>query len=155
MYVKINTDGSISKYPYTVKDLKTDFPNISFSSNISENIDYLNNIGIYQVHPVQQPIYKEYESKLVEQPPILINNIWLQQWSIVPLSEDEARTAIDILAQQIRARRDQLLQKSDWTQYKDIPEQISALWGPYRQALRDITAQKEFPYNIIWPEKPE
>jgi len=25
----------------------------------------------------------------------------------------------------------------------------------YRQALRDIPQQEGFPYNVVWPEKPD
>jgi len=28
-------------------------------------------------------------------------------------------------------------------------------WATYRQALRDITAQEGFPYEVVWPPKPE
>ena len=56
----------------------------------------------------------------------------------------------------IRRHRDRLLAESDWTQGKDIPDEVSALWATYRQALRDITLQPEFPLGeIVWPQKPE
>ena len=56
-----------------------------------------------------------------------------------------------------RAERDFKLIQSDWTQLSDVtlsPEQLT-LWKEYRQQLRDITLQSNFPNNIIWPEKPE
>jgi len=28
-------------------------------------------------------------------------------------------------------------------------------WLDYRQALRDIPQQKGFPFDVVWPEKPE
>lgn len=28
-------------------------------------------------------------------------------------------------------------------------------WGVYRQALRDLTTQAGFPFNIVWPDRPE
>lgn len=45
---------------------------------------------------------------------------------------------------------------ADWTQLSDSPlsaEQKSA-WAAYRQALRDVTAQDQFPLNVVWPEQP-
>lgn len=59
------------------------------------------------------------------------------------------------LAGYARNRRTLLLQQSDWTQGKDIPNEVSAQWTTYRQALRDITSQAEFPQTINWPQKPE
>ena len=44
---------------------------------------------------------------------------------------------------------------SDWTQLKDIPDNISSSWAIYRQQLRDITNQENFPWQVVWPIKPE
>ena len=52
-----------------------------------------------------------------------------------------------------RAKRNQLLTVSDWTQVIDAPVDQAA-WAVYRQALRDITSQPEFPETIIWPTQP-
>jgi hypothetical protein len=57
-----------------------------------------------------------------------------------------------------RAVRDDLLLKSDYidsnvTQARLSAEQKTA-WETYRQALRNITHQPTFPFNIVWPTKP-
>jgi hypothetical protein len=57
-------------------------------------------------------------------------------------------------AKSVRADRDAKLAASDWTQVADAPVD-KAEWATYRQALRDITAQSEFPWNVTWPTKPE
>lgn len=54
---------------------------------------------------------------------------------------------------QVRLQRNQLLKDSDWTQITDTPTDKEA-WVLYRQALRDITAQEGFPFNITWPDVP-
>lgn len=54
----------------------------------------------------------------------------------------------------IRKRRNQLLLECDWTQGKDVPDATSNLWAPYRQALRDITEQAGFPFDVQWPDPP-
>ena len=53
-----------------------------------------------------------------------------------------------------RSRRAELLTGSDWTQLPDIPQATKDLWSPYRQALRDITEQEGYPYQISWPTAP-
>ena len=55
----------------------------------------------------------------------------------------------------IRSERNTLLTQSDWTQLPDVPISTKAAWAKYRQDLRDITAQSGYPFNVIWPEKPE
>jgi hypothetical protein len=53
----------------------------------------------------------------------------------------------------IRAKRNQLLESSDWTQLPDVPPETKTAWATYRQQLRDITAQAD-PFNITWPIPP-
>jgi len=54
-----------------------------------------------------------------------------------------------------RALRDELLAKTDWTQVDDSPisNVIKSQWATYRQALRDVPAQTQFPWIIEWPVK--
>ena len=52
-----------------------------------------------------------------------------------------------------RAKRDNLLSNSDWTQVSDAPVDQAA-WSIYRQTLRDITDQDGFPNEINWPSEP-
>jgi hypothetical protein len=54
----------------------------------------------------------------------------------------------------MRQQRTQMLKDSDWTQGKDIPDNISNAWAAHRQALRDITTQAGFPWTIDWPAQP-
>ena len=60
----------------------------------------------------------------------------------------------DVLAAAARAKRNRLLTASDWTQIADAPVDKTA-WTTYRQALRDIPQQENFPKSILWPSKPE
>lgn len=53
------------------------------------------------------------------------------------------------------SKRNSLLQSSDWTQLPDVPLETKQAWATYRQALRDITTQEGYPFNVIWPTKPE
>ena len=53
--------------------------------------------------------------------------------------------------------RNKLLYESDWTQIPNNPltvEQQQA-WADYRQALRDVTSQSGYPFNVIWPTPPQ
>lgn len=54
----------------------------------------------------------------------------------------------------VRAKRNQLLAQSDWTQLPDVPIATKEAWAVYRQALRDVTLQSD-PFNITWPVPPQ
>lgn len=70
-------------------------------------------------------------------------------------AEFEAGRA-DREAASVRDSRDRLLQESDWIVAKSYErgEPVPADWVSYRQALRDITTQVNFPYSVVWPTKP-
>jgi len=68
----------------------------------------------------------------------------------IPLIEETIENKIA----NIKKQRKYLLLESDWTQLDDVPQSIKNVWVPYRQALRDITLQSDFPTNIIWPTPP-
>ena len=51
----------------------------------------------------------------------------------------------------VRAKRNQLLDESDWRGISDLT--MSDGWKTYRQALRDLPATAD-PANPTWPEEP-
>ncbi|MDD4926926.1 MAG: tail fiber assembly protein [Methylotenera sp.] len=52
------------------------------------------------------------------------------------------------------AKRAALLAACDWTQLPDVPLLTQSTWQPYRQSLRDITLQPNYPNTIAWPTPP-
>lgn len=60
------------------------------------------------------------------------------------------------LSYEIRSRRNEELYKTDWTQLEDSPllEEQKEAFKSYRQALRDLTDQPNFPQTIKWPKAP-
>ena len=56
-------------------------------------------------------------------------------------------------ASAVRQSRSDRLAECDWTQVADAPVD-KTVWATYRQALRDITKQSGFPWDINWPTEP-
>ena len=54
----------------------------------------------------------------------------------------------------VKELREKLLKSSDWTQLPDVPLLTKNLWSIYRQQLRDITLQENYPFNVTWPTPP-
>jgi hypothetical protein len=54
-------------------------------------------------------------------------------------------------------KRASLLAASDWTQIPNSPltAEKQTAWATYRQALRDIPTQTEYPFTIVWPTPPQ
>lgn len=54
----------------------------------------------------------------------------------------------------LRAARNSILDKTDWTQFSDSPADTQ-LWATYRQQLRDLPYNTTDPRSPVWPTKPE
>lgn len=76
------------------------------------------------------------------------------QW-IQAIEPDYSPAAPDYeaLGNAIRRERNSKLADCDWTQIADATTDKGA-WKVYRQQLRDITLQEDFPLSVRWPEKP-
>lgn len=59
------------------------------------------------------------------------------------------------LAYEARARRNRELSACDYYVMPDYPGEYKEQVKEYRQALRDISKQENFPRGIEWPEIPE
>jgi len=143
MYVKI-TNGSVEQYPYTLGNLRRDNPNVSFPKTVPEST--LNDYGVFKVEEAEKPAFDVLTQSISEANPAMVDGKWTQQWTISDRSEDQAAT-------NVRAHRASLLSDTDYLALSD--NTLSAEMAAYRQALRDITSQEGFPYNITWPTKPE
>jgi hypothetical protein len=82
-----------------------------------------------------------------------IDGAWYTKYSVADM-DDEAKAAKDAeQAKSVRDQRNTKLAQSDWTQVADAPVNKEA-WATYRQALRDVSAQADFPWTIEWPTQP-
>ena len=130
-----------SPVPYTEAAFRADNKHTVYGPVVSSR--HLNAQGVYRVRKLPEPDAPVgQKAKLDATATQGDNGEWTLGWTLVPLSETEARTL-----------RDSLLVKSDWTQVADAPVDTAA-WAAYRQALRDIPAQSGFPDNITWPQEP-
>ncbi|KWN37908.1 hypothetical protein WT85_04970 [Burkholderia stagnalis] len=76
------------------------------------------------------------------------------QPDIAPLLKRAEELRPDHAMADVRWKRNTLLSSSDWTQAPDVPQAVRDKWIPYRQALRDLTEQPNFPFDVNWPEVP-
>ena len=146
MEIRIRDTGAV----VTEQEFRAMFPNTGFPVQLTEAI--INDFGgdvVFEGPQAQPTRYQVGYRDGVEQ----IDGKWFTKYSVADM-EQEAKDALD--AQQAasqRAYRNTLLSDSDWTQVLDAPVDQTA-WAAYRQALRDVTAQEGFPWDIEWPVKP-
>lgn len=143
MYVKIDTSNNIVKYPYFITDLILENPEISWPSVLSDEL--LSSFNIKRVVETDRP--SGYVAE--ELPPVFIDNLWVQQWTLREPTEAETATKADV----VRLERNPKLLASDWIVARSYEQGVPVppAWVEYRQALRDITNQPGFPWTITWP----
>ena len=144
MHIKL-TNGTPAKY--SLGQLRRDNPNTSFPKLIPDEL-----LASYDVYPCTRPAVPEYDSLTHE----ITDGRFEQvsgEWSLPYVVQQQE----DVYAERnIRSRRDSFLLQSDWIVVKSYErgQNIPAEWELYRQALRDITEQTGFPYEVTWPIKP-
>lgn len=77
-------------------------------------------------------------------------------WSIEKIPEPTEEEKKETAERDVRARRDSLISKTDFLLMADYPiseEELQAV-KDYRQALRDVTDQDGFPFDVVFPEAP-
>lgn len=146
MHLKL-TNGTPAKY--TLGQLRRDNPQTSFPKIIPDDL-----LASYDVYPYTQPKAPEYDSLshrltdgAFEQD---AGGNWSLPYVVQQLPQGQAE-------HNIRSRRDSLLQQTDWVviMHTEKGTNIPLEWEVYRQALRDITGQAGFPYEVTWPVNPQ
>ena len=146
-------------------------PNTSLPAQLSEAV--LNELGADVVLEGPQASggdhYQFSQRQGVEQ----INGKWYTKYVLGPIfTDNEDATAAEQeaaykagkdaeQAKSVRAERDRKLAECDWVTIKAIDAsmdglgiQLPQVWMDYRQALRDVTKQAGFPWNVTWPVQP-
>lgn len=146
MEIRIRATGQVM----TESEFRASYSNTSFPSVLSAEL--LDGMDADVVFEGQQPSPTRYQIAYrdgVEQ----INGKWYTKWAVADM-DGAAKATLDAQqAASVRSTRNVMLKDSDWTQVADAPVQQQA-WQTYRQALRDITAQSGFPWDITWPVAP-
>jgi hypothetical protein len=136
----------------TEQEFRAMYPRTSLPQQLSQELLKSYDADVVFEGPQAQPTrYQVAYRNGVEQ----INGKWYTKYSVSDMGA-EAKAALDASqAQNVRSTRDSKIAETDWTQGKDIPDNISSKWAVYRQALRDVPAQSGFPWTVQWPTKPE
>lgn len=146
-------DGSVARYPYPESDLRADWPNTSFPSDLALADLAGHNAAV--VEPRPSPAVTHLENA-VEAAPLFVNGVWVQQWRVEPASAAEIAARTQEQWRVVRYERTARLAACDWTQLPDCPlsNVKQTEWANYRQALRDLTTQTN-PFAIVWPVEPQ
>ena len=148
--------GLIESPPILYTNFKLLFPTISFSgkANSQETEPFWFGVFEWDYMPVDLPYNKSANDVgLTKQK----DGVWRPTFEIRDATADEIKERTELKSILIRKQRDKLLRLSDFSQIADAPDNVKSnlnAWNKYRQDLRDLTNQKGFPWDVIFPQKP-
>jgi len=91
MYVLLDEEGVVARWPYAITDLRRDNPDTSFP--VEPSNECLAGFNVFPVTPAAQP-----EASLIERidhaDPVLTDGEWVQQWSVEPLPLADAKAVL-------------------------------------------------------------
>ena len=144
MEIRLKETGAV----ITESEFRALHPNTGFPSQLNEQI--INDFGgdvVFEGAQAQPTRYQIGFRDGIE----LVNGKWFTKYSVADLDADAIAAKDAEQAKSIRTQRNQLLSDSDWTQLTDAPVD-KTVWSVYRQSLRDISSQKGFPWDVVWPK---
>lgn len=151
MYIKLTND---TPETYSIGQLRQDNPQVSFPQDISDNT--LAEWAVYPVTKVDAPTVDSLTQVCLEDGYDFDteSQTWKTKWLVRNKTEEEIAQKLAEKTLAIRRERNEFLRNTDWTQVIDAPVDQDS-WANYRQALRDITKQEGFPWEVIWPTPPQ
>lgn len=95
---------------------------------------------------------EQMEAKAAKPSPFAVWHNDLMRWIVEESPEYEQHLKTTVLNE-----RSSLLNSTDFVTLRatEKGEPIPAPWIEYRQQLRDMTKQQNFPFNVVWPEVPK
>jgi hypothetical protein len=152
-YVLLTADGSVDRYPYTLTDLRRANPGTSFPKKISD--ETAAEFNCFPVTPATQPA-DDYTVNL-SRTAIKQGDYWVEEWISTPATPEQITERTEAKAAEVRQQRNELLTASDWTQFTDSPLGVDAklAWALYRESLRMVPEQPNFPWDVDWPVPPQ
>jgi len=148
MELRNRTTGAV----ITDGQLRSEHPNTSFPDVLTPEI--INDFGYDPVlegpRPTLIPPYQYAQRDGVEE----INGQWFTKYVAAEPDADGKARMDEEQGKRVRQERNKRLQDCDWTQLPDAPVD-AVVWATYRQALRDVTSQQGFPWNVTWPVSPD
>ena len=141
---------------YRIKEtgqVVTDYDFYSMHPNVSGlNQNTCTSFGADPVFPSTPPVAGKYQ-KIVRDGVELIDGQWREKYSLNDMTQAEKVQADERKAQAVRAERNHKLAQTDWRFRSDMTP--SAAWIAYCEALRNLTEQTGFPWEVTFPAIPE
>ncbi len=144
--------------PIDEKNFRKLHNNTSFPRSLT--VDCVEPFG-YGLYQYTRPPVPGTHFKVEETVPVKNSDgIYMQTWATKSMSVEEIEKDTELKKVEIKRLRDEKLKSSDWTMMYDVREndrysdEFIQAWLNYREDLREISAQREYPWEVKWPTVP-
>jgi hypothetical protein len=148
--------GLVESPPMLYSNFKNITPNVKFSdiATSSEIESYGYGVFEWAFEPIDLPYNKSFDKEGLTKN---ANGIWKPTFIVRDATKEELKVRTDLQSEGERLVRNKLLLQTDFFDLIDSPlsKEKKEEYKAYRQALRDITSQEGFPFNIQWPKLPK
>lgn len=161
MQIRIRSTGAVM-YEGEFRDYIKSTDGASWEITTAEVLEALGADAVFEgPQATGGTVYQYFQRDGVEQQS---DGKWYTKYILGPVFTDGETTAAEQeaaykaqkdaeQAKSVREERKTKLSECDWTQVADAPVDKTT-WATYRQALRDVTTQSGFPWEITWPTQP-
>ena len=111
--------------------------------------ELLEKYGVRKLKVLTTPKYDSRTHSLKKSIVYEVHGEWQMHYTVEPLPLPAA-------TKNVKAERDRLLAETDWvvTKAYETQTEVPQAWSAYRQQLRDLPMQPNFPHDTVWPTKP-
>lgn len=147
MYVLVDNDNNLIKFPFSPSELKHLHPNVSFPVDMPDRLLAEYNVKKTKTSP--RPAINE-ETETFKRTIQRVGDDWHVVYKATLRPKDEIISNVKERIQQHLDRTNDLV-----LSFLEINQPVPEWLGEYRKALRAIPEQDEYPYKITWPDQPE
>lgn len=133
LMLKLNSDGTIDRYPYPLGDLMADNPNTSFA--LPPAPADLADFGVHAVAEVPAP-EATIEQTVLEVAPELVGGVWTQSWAVTDAAPELVAERRQALVPRAVTMRQARLALKDAGKLAAVDAAIDALPEPQRSEAR-------------------
>jgi hypothetical protein len=159
-YAQLNEDSSYGHQITTSGNVLWDENNFCSAAALIKD-GKAEQFHVVELHDIDPPTIDPMTQTVTRDGGEFVDGKWQYKWRVDELTSDQV--AENTTAKERKAiaaakdKRNSLLSGSDWVVIKalEVDALVPAEWSVYRQALRDIPQQDDFPNTVVWPEQPE
>lgn len=153
LFAKI-VNNVVQKFPYVLEDLQKDNKNVSFTSNIFEDLETLKDYNVYPIIEVDPPAVSDpilYSVALTD--PENINGQWYKKWNIVPTGitiQEIINTKKNDILKEVQNNLDQFAKQNNYDNIISCCSYFNSSIAKYQQEAKKCIKLRDCIWDVTY-----